>query len=701
MSEDATFDRESLTSSTVAKLREICKDRGLLVSGKKSVLIDRILEDLGFSKESSIITDDEIWEEDALVIDEEEDTREKVNEVLSRIGEVVEAELVVAELVVSDEKTPDSRIEEDEKTPDSRIEEDDRPSLVISMPTLSSLGDRWKVLVAVFFVIILVGATATIFLQRSSGFTVAEMRFGDSMDFQIIESSASVNGDEMLSLVRDSTGEILDPACGELTIEMDGKGTVSVLEGFESGTVETTDSLGRSGFLSVEKNILFDLDVDFEGRTWRDEAQTDCGNIRWVMSGNELLMDSKSWVEIEKAELKRADTAISFSDVDSVTTELRLVTFDAAGLGGLGSLIPTLSFPLTPIELYDFFGDVVIKEGASSEDPDINWNKDWKWEVRKEFRDETHGLVYPVFLEHEEISRCYGHARIQIYLQSDSPWPVKQVSDILLDKDLQTKDCDFLVSTLSEEILPKGTLSISTTFSRTESKTGGSQIDWGRRYIGSPSEGEDRPTTSTKRNWVDSIWDESEIRQFDLEEATSCLKATHQESQATQALESGGYIWKAHWSKPTGEGEWNMSWVDEDDDSGWLVLRNSAEGCEIVSTGSNDRGEVSWNRDSIPSTQTMSLLESRILSTDRYPELSQFIESGNSWKSEIEVGYRLSVTEDNEILSFLPGDLGDGKVTMTASRDWEDSGRERSLELAVDSESGEMVLWYLIDSSIG
>ena len=39
MSEDDSIDRESLTSNTVAKLREICKKRGLLVSGKKSELV--------------------------------------------------------------------------------------------------------------------------------------------------------------------------------------------------------------------------------------------------------------------------------------------------------------------------------------------------------------------------------------------------------------------------------------------------------------------------------------------------------------------------------------------------------------------------------------------------------------------------------------------------------------------------------------
>ena len=106
-----------------------------------------------------------------------------------------------------------------------------------------------------------------------------------------------------------------------------------------------------------------------------------------------------------------------------------------------------------------------------------------------------------------------------------------------------------------------------------------------------------------------------------------------------------------------------------------------------------------WNRDSIPTTQTMNLLETRILSQERYPDLSQHIQSGNIWNQEVHVGYRLSVTEDNEFLSLLPGDIGDGKVTMSANRDWVSGNRENSLVMAMDAETGEMVIWYLIDTT--
>ena len=79
MSEDDSIDRESLTSNTVAKLREICKKRGLLVSGKKSELVDRILEDAGVVEEPVETSEEDDWDEgDALVMDDDpDDTRER------------------------------------------------------------------------------------------------------------------------------------------------------------------------------------------------------------------------------------------------------------------------------------------------------------------------------------------------------------------------------------------------------------------------------------------------------------------------------------------------------------------------------------------------------------------------------------------------------------------------------------------------
>ena len=120
------------------------------------------------------------------------------------------------------------------------------------------------------------------------------------------------------------------------------------------------------------------------------------------------------------------------------------------------------------------------------------------------------------------------------------------------------------------------------------------------------------------------------------------------------------------------------------------------EGCSILSSGSNVEGDVKWS-DSRPSTQTISLLEERILTEDRYPGLTKYIQSCDSWHVDATVGYRLSAIEDNDYLSLIPGEVADGKVAMIASRDWESGDRTNSVEMAMDSETGEMILWYHFD----
>ena len=72
------------------------------------------------------------------------------------------------------------------------------------------------------------------------------------MNFNVMDSNVRIVGEEMLGIVRDSTGEILEDACNELAIEInDGAASVSVTDGSDSGAISTTDSLGRGGFLSA------------------------------------------------------------------------------------------------------------------------------------------------------------------------------------------------------------------------------------------------------------------------------------------------------------------------------------------------------------------------------------------------------------------------------------------------------------------
>ena len=69
MTVDDTLNRTNLNSKTVAQLREICREKSLLISGKKAELIDRILE--------SIDVEEKVEDSEALILDDE---REEINQ---------------------------------------------------------------------------------------------------------------------------------------------------------------------------------------------------------------------------------------------------------------------------------------------------------------------------------------------------------------------------------------------------------------------------------------------------------------------------------------------------------------------------------------------------------------------------------------------------------------------------------------------
>jgi len=63
------------------------------------------------------------------------------------------------------------------------------------------------------------------------------------------------------------------------------------------------------------------------------------------------------------------------------------------------------------------------------------------------------------------------------------------------------------------------------------------------------------------------------------------------------------------------------------------------------------------------------------------------------WSEGSNYGYRLSVSEDSELLSFLPGDITEGQVTVAGSREWTESNRKHSITFAMDAQTGRMLAW--------
>ncbi len=759
MADDESFTFDSLSKMKVSELREICKKEQLFISGKKADLIVRILDNLSTNENNKeLFIDGENIETDKTppslpkTKDKIRSSREiddAIDRLISRVDdketididsapipadEIMEAEIFEAEIIeeppfLSNNEVVESLILEENDpwyTPmlDKEAEDEkpreiiEQPSLTITLPSLDIFKKYWQQISAIFVVVLLVGAGVVYFLSADSSFQARPLNYGDSMTFTLSDGEIILDGDEMVSLLRDALPETaIQDACNQLTVGLSGTGSIAIIEGDNSqvthpidrqssnpdfyGTIDAKDAYGRS-HLTIQQQITHDLNLDLEGKTWRETNI--CGNLGWSLSGNELLMTTNIYDELTEHSLLRSESAISFTDVEEEKTNANIVTFGADGFSNLDGIATILTFPLSPIELHEFFGDIKLQSGMES-DSIADWNKDWKWTVGAEQNHGEHGLVYPVKIVHKEIERCLGRMHIDILVKNGIPWAVEQEVDILIDKDQSTSDCSFIESTATEAALPEGTLIIKMKMSRIASDSGSKFIPWGSTYAGRPGPGEDKLSEVAKKDWSTAMWDESEIRSFSLEDALNCLRANYSGHDITIAVDADGYIWKGIYSVKEFE-EWNLSWVRSDETSGWAIvslLSNNA--CSFDDEGRND-GEVTWNQDAIPSTHILKNLEHRILDVNRYQDLANSLgtssldEPDSSWSEETNYGYRLSVSEDNDLFSFLPGDLTEGQVTVVGSREWTESDRKHNINFVMDAQTGRMLAWAEVIGSL-
>ena len=743
MADDESFSFDSLSKLKVSELREICKNSELLISGNKAELIVRILENSSENQEDKeLFLEEDIVEMDKTqspVIETKGKTRsprdidDAIDRLISRVdgkesinippeeipkNDVMEAEILEAEIFEDpapsvDEMVGESLILDEEDSWGSTEftevkkefigtnEDIEKPSLTITLPSLDILKTYWPQISAVFVVILLVGTGVFYFLSSDSSFQARPLNYEDSMTFTLSDGLIELEGDEMVSLLRDSLPDTaIQDACNRLTVNIGGTGSIEIIKGNNDeithpedktvtdlqGTVSTKDAYGRS-HLTVQQRVTHSLTVDLEGKTWRDTNV--CGNLGWSLSGNQLEMTTDIYDELAEHSILRSESAISFTDIDGARTDANIVTFGVDGFSNLDGIDTLLTFPLTPIELHEFFGDIKLESGMTSDDLS-DWNNDWKWSVGSEQRKDGYGLVYPVEISHTEVERCLGRMNIDILVKNGVPWPVEQIVDVLIDKDQGTSDCSFIESTATDAALPEGTLRINMKMSEITSDSGSKSISWGSTYVSRPGPGEDKLSESAKKDWSTAMWDESEIRSFSLEDAINCLRANHSNRDITVAIDSDGYIWQGIYSynedSNGGFEEWNLSWVRSDETSGWAIVRQNDE-CSFENERRND-GEITWNQDAIPSTHTLKNLEDRILDDNRYENLQVSHDLvGTTY------GYRLSVSEDNDLFSFLPGDLTEGQVLVVGSREWTDSNREHNVNFAMDAQTGRMLAW--------
>ena len=746
------LDRDSLSSMKVSELRTLCKEKGLLISGKKEELISRLLgekmpesppETKVISSSSEQDKDDAIdrllsrfesggeGEPEEVVVESEPEPVEILE------AEVMEADIVEAEIESEAENDLDLVLESDEeeiipvtKKPELILDEEEEdawtggviadetePALVaseidsdaeeasitITIPSLSSIQFSPKVIAAITISALILGAIVfSLFMQKDSSFQARTLHYGDSMEFNILSSSIEVEGDDMVAIFRDAASGPLDDACGELSANIvSGVGSISIRNGDPadiihpsdkqySGAVNALDAFGRT-HLTAEKVIDHEMNIDLSGKTWRDEGE--CGTVGWILDDNNLDMTTRTWTDIGDKQLIRTGTDLTILNSANQATNLEATTFGLESISGLGVVSSYVFLPLTPLDLYEFFGDESLTSGTTSEA-----GSEWSWSVGKEINDNEHGLVYPISMSHPEFDACNGHITINMLVKSNAPWPVEQTANIVIDKNLKSSDCGLIETSLSDAAIPDGRITISFSMRAVKGgiSSGSTAIEWLVDYTSKPGPGEDRPGTSAQRSWGAAMPDESAIRSWDLESALECTLANYSTSGVATAIEQGGYVWRASTIVVNSNIQWNMSWVTEDERAGWTVVEEDNGGCSLIDDENMDDGTVQWNRNAIPETLTMNSLESRLLSSSRYPGLNMHINDGTGgWGEGVEYGYRLSVTQDNEIFDLIPISLGEGAVTVNVEKSWTDgNNRNHDVVCVMDAENARLLGWY-------
>ena len=467
------LDRDSLSTMKVSELRSLCKEKGLLISGKKEELIARLLGD----KAPASTSENKVTSSSS-----EQDKDDAIDRLLSRIEsggagesleevvesaptpeEVIEAEVFEADIVQAEtephlDEEDDLFLESDEeeitpltKQPELILDEEEEDawtggvisdeiepvlvadeldsdaeeaSITITIPSLSSIEFSPKVIATITISALILGAIGfAFFMQQDSSFQARSLHYGDSMEFNILSSSIEVEGDDMVAIFRDAASGPLDDACGELSANIvSGTGSISIRNGDPaeiihpsdkqySGAVNALDAFGRT-HLTAEKVIDHEMNIDLSGKTWRDEGE--CGTVGWILDDNNLDMTTRAWTDIGDKQLIRTGTDLTILNSENQATNLEATTFGLESISGLGVVRPTSSYP-TPLDLYEFFGDESLTSGAKSEA-----GSEWSWSVDKEINDNDHGLVYPISMSHPEFDDCNGHIRIDMLVKAMS-----------------------------------------------------------------------------------------------------------------------------------------------------------------------------------------------------------------------------------------------------------------------------------------
>ena len=676
---------DELSAMTVAELKVQLKELGLSTSGKKSELIARIIE----STEDVMILDDD-----------EDDGDEPFESIIDDDDDILEAEVFEAEILDED------LIEE--------VQESSTASAIRLDPIASERGPVWykdgTTIATILVVLLLAGVGGWWYLSNeASVFQTAPSRYGDNLQFNVNNGVIQVDGDEMVALLRDAISpSALDDVCEKLRVEFSGSGSASIRDGSLAdlvdpsdtnleGAVKALDAYGRT-WNAVESTLEYDLAADLSGNTWSAINQDSCSSLEWLSRNNQLNIDIKQWHEITERGLMRSETALSFIDAEGQSYSADATTFDGiVGSDSASDLIEGILLPMHPVNLYDIFGLTVMEEGLTGE------HEGWGWQIGSQ--DTIGGEdAIQIRMHHIKIGDCLGRAEMVIWAIPDQPLPAKQMVDISIDKSQKRSGCSLLESEAIDLTFPEGTFVTQYTLEQIDFKRGDDLLDWQQFYATRPMSSDGKPSSASMVSWVTHLPDNSTVRPFTLEKAVSCVMSDSDAFGAAQiALNGDGYVFAAKDDRSGLDPIWNLSWVSSVE-AGWVrVTWPGGENCLNSGDGPLTGDEKPDHaRNQIPQTYTLALLENRMLSSDRYPDLHPQIINNGELREDVQIGYSLVVPEENAVSDWLDdlGFLPDGQVTVYLERTWTEGNIEHSLRVGMDGESARMGGWVLTSTPV-
>lgn len=735
------------TPLTVAKLKALCTLNDLPTSGRKAELIQRLL-DSGMSKIELKIEGAEPKEQEKLTLEDDYDSidveadeelesfsLEDESTITSLEDEVEIIEREMSKQINETSETKSISLDVDDQLQDRNlpnlehevleaeivIEEVDEPvSEKIkpvenklqkeAPPNLLDILREPKSIAILCTLIILGGGGYWFFSQSLDPMSVESLNYGDEMRY-VITSGAFLATDEFIEPVIDYF-DFEEDVC-RLELEFSGIGSNSITQGSTSdlasqssankakllGAVPARGSYGGE-WLTIESVTNYELSNLLAKIHEVSGADSSICSSSFVTANGNADLTLTSWTELTD----RATIATHADwDLDLREQVQGVVHSYGAGglLGDLDVLGPSVSMITQPIELKDLFGNDFIDNDASGS------KNGWNWRVLG--TDTISGAkMWKVVATQSDLEQyCLGSATLNLWIEPNNPWPAQQVVDVSISgANADRQGCSASTQFLGDRVLPEGELKLSHTFTSTSLSRGTQSLDYGANYDNRPRGNELGPTDDDKLDWTANsshARDNSNLRQYTLEDAVECFDTQslrENASGARTALEGDGYIYRSTHTDNQQGSIWNVSWIDSDDASGWVLFNQtgeaSDENCTYTFKGLHD-GTSDWNRDGVPEMVEFAYIENQLTSSGKYPglfgEKGIFTQSGD-YHDNVRVGHLIVTPTSavNELISnFI--DTGTGASTMDISREWTEGPYEHRTDVLVELNDGRVLGW--------